>query len=76
VWLAHQGQQVPAIARELRPTPTTVRRGLKRLNRRRLPASEEQPRAGRPALCIPEQVSEVIATALTDPKTLSLPFAS
>jgi transposase len=75
VWLAHQGRRVPAIAQELHLTPTTVRRWLKRFNRRGLPGLEEQPRSGRPALYSPEQVSEVIATALTDPKALSLPFA-
>jgi transposase len=75
VWLAHQGQRVPAIARELHLTPTTVRRWLKRFNRQGLPGLEEQPRPGRPAAYSPEQVSEVIATALTAPQTLRLPFA-
>jgi transposase len=74
VWLAHQGQRVPAIAQKLHLTPMTVRRWLKRFNRQGLPGLQEQPRSGRPALYSPEQVSEVIATALTDPKTLSLPF--
>jgi transposase len=75
VWLAHQGQRVPAIAQALHLTPTTVRSWLKRFNRQGLPGLEEQPRPGRPATYSPEQVSEVIATALTDPTTLSLPFA-
>ena len=34
------------------------------------------PRAGRPVTYSPEAVSEVIATALTDPQRLGLPFAS
>lgn len=75
VWLAHQGQRVPAIAQELQRTRTTVRRWLKRFNRQGLTGLEERPRSGRPATYSPEQVSAVIATALTDPKTLSLPFA-
>ena len=75
VWLAHEGQRVSAIAQELHLTPTTVRRWLKRFNRQGLPGLEEQPRSGRPALYSPGQFSEVIATALTDPKALSLPFA-
>jgi transposase len=75
VWLAHQGQQVPATAPELHLTPTTVRTWLKRFNRQGRRGLEEPPRSGRPATYSPEQVSEVIATALTAPKTLSLPFA-
>jgi transposase len=55
--------------------PTTVRRWLKRCHRQGLPGLEEQPRSGRPATYSPEQVREVIVTALTDPKTLSLPLA-
>jgi transposase len=75
VWLAHEGQRVPAIAQELHLTPTTVRSWLKRFHCQGLPGLDEQPRSGRPALYSPEQVSQVIATALTDPQTLSLPFA-
>jgi transposase len=75
VWLAHQGQRVLALAQALHLIPTTVRSWLKRFNRQGLAGLEEQPRPGRPATSSPEQVSEVIATALTDPKTLSLPFA-
>jgi transposase len=75
VWLAPQGQRVSAIAQALHLTPTTVRSWLKRFNRQGLTGLEEQPRPGRPATDSPEQVSEVIATALTAPKTLSLPFA-
>ncbi len=75
VWLAHRGQRVSAIAQELHLTPTTVRSWLKRFNGQGLTGLEEQPRPGRPATYSPEQVSEVIATALTDPQTLSLPFA-
>jgi transposase len=75
VWLAHRGHRVPAIAQELHLTPTTVRSWLKRFNGQGLTGLEEQPRPGRPATYRPEQVSEVIATALTDPQTLGLPFA-
>ncbi len=75
VWLAHRGQRVSAIAQELHLTPTTVRSWLTRFNGQGLTGLEEQPRPGRPATYSPEQVSEVIATALTAPQTLSLPFA-
>jgi hypothetical protein len=37
---------------------------------------EDQPCAGRPPTGTPEQAAKVIATPLTDPKTLDLPFAS
>ena len=37
---------------------------------------QEAPRSGRPATYTPEQVSEVIATSLTKPQELGLPFAS
>jgi transposase len=76
IWLAHQGRRVPAIAQELHLTPTTVRSWLMRFNRQGLAGLQEKPRPGRPPLYTPEQVSEVIATSLTNPQELSLPFAS
>jgi hypothetical protein len=36
IWIAHQGQQVPAIARELRLCQVTDRSWLKRFNRQGL----------------------------------------
>jgi transposase len=76
VWLAHQGRRVPAIAQELHLTPTTVRSWLMRFNRQGLAGLQEKPRPGRPPIYTPEQVSEVIATSLTNPQELGLPFAS
>jgi transposase len=76
IWLAQQGQQVPAIARELRLCPATIRSWLKRFNRQGLAGLQEAPRSGRPATYTPEQVSQVIATSLTKPQELNLPFAS
>jgi DNA-binding transcriptional ArsR family regulator len=67
VWLAHHSQRVRAIAQALPLTPTTVRSWLKRFNRLGLAGLEERLRFGGPALYTPEQVSEVIATALTEP---------
>jgi transposase len=49
VWLASQGQRVPAIAPQLPRTPTTVRSWLKRVNRQGLHGWHEPPRPGRPA---------------------------
>jgi transposase len=76
IYHASQGSSVPAIARELALHPQTVRHWLKRFNTNGLEGLHDQPRGGRPATYTPEQVAEVIATALTDPKTLGQPFAS
>jgi transposase len=75
IWLAHQGQPVPAIARELRLCHATVRSWLTRCNCQGLAGFQEAPRPGRPATYTAEQVREVIATSLTKPQELSLPFA-
>jgi transposase len=76
IWLAHRGQQVPAIAQALRLCQATVRSWLKRFNGQRLAGLQEAPRPGRPATYTSEQVRAVIATSLTKPQELSLPFAS
>ena len=73
---ASQGRMAPAIAAELRLTAGTVRAWIKRFNTRGVAGLEDRPRAGRPPTYTPEQVAKVVATALTDPKTLDLPFAS
>jgi transposase len=76
IWHASQGSSVPTIAADLGLHPQTVRHWLKRFNADGLEGLHDQPRRGRPATYTPEQVAEVIATALTDPKTLGQPFAS
>ena len=76
IWHASQGSSVPASAADLDLHPQTVRHWLKRFNADGLEGLHDQPRGGRPATYTPEQVAEVIATALTDPKTLGQPFAS
>jgi transposase len=74
--LAYQGQRVPAIAQQLQLTAITVRTWLKRFNAAGLSALTDKPRSGRPATYTPQQVAEVIATSLTPPEQLGLPFAS
>ena len=74
--LANQGHRVPAIAHQLQLTAITVRTWLKRFNAAGLAALTDKPRPGRPATYTPQQVAEVIATALTPPEHLGLPFAS
>ena len=76
IWRASQGEMAPAIAAALRLTAETVRDWIKRFNARGLAGLADQPRAGRPSTYTPEQIAIVIATALTDPKSLDLPFAS
>jgi transposase len=76
VWQASQGQIAPAVAAELRLTAETVRDWIKRFNTRGVAGLEDRPRAGRPPTYTPEQVAKVVATALTSPEALDLPFAS
>lgn len=75
ILLADRGKRVPAIAQELDLTETTVRTWLKRFNAAGLHGLQDRPRAGRPVTYSPEQVAEVIATALTAPRQLNQPFA-
>ncbi len=74
IWYAAQGLSVPAVAQQLQLHEQTVRLWLKRFNAGGLAALQDAPRAGRPATYTPEEVSQVIATALTKPDTLGLPF--
>jgi transposase len=76
VWLAHQGESVAAIAEALAISPATVRMWLHRFNRQGVAGLADRPRAGRPPAYTPEQVGEVIAASLTDPRELGLPFAA
>lgn len=76
VWYAHEEQRVPTIAKRLGLTEQTVRVWLKRFNDQGLAGLKDQGRSGRPATYTSEQVGEVIATSLTKPETLGLPFAS
>jgi transposase len=75
IWQARQGQRVPDIADELQLHEATVRQWLKRFNAQGVAGLEDAPRAGRPPTYTPEQVGAVIATALTPPEQLGLPFA-
>jgi transposase len=76
VWHARQGSSVPAIAGKLGLHEQTVRHWLKRFNALGLEGLHDQPRGGRPATYSPDQVAEVIATAVTDPQTLGQPFGT
>ena len=76
IWLAHQGQRVPAIAEELGLSQDTVRLWLKRFNAHGLDGLADQPRSGRPPTYTAEEIGAVIGAALTKPAALGLPFGS
>lgn len=54
----------------------TVRRWIKRFKEEGIEGLKERPRSGRRATSSQEEVSLAVPTALTDPQTLGLPFAS
>lgn len=74
VWLSAQGWRVAAIAAEVGCGAATVRLWLKRFGEAGLAGLADAPRSGRPAAYSPEEVGTVVATALTDPRALGLPF--
>lgn len=84
VLLASGGLFVPAIAKELGLDEIWVRVWIKRFNVGGLDGLKDKSRSGRPPTYTPERVGEVVATSLTNPKSLpgfignpgGLPFAS
>ena len=76
VWRASRGETPPTIAEALGLDAETVRRRIRRFNAEGLAALEDHHRSGRPATYSPDEVAVVIATALTDPRRLGLPFAA
>jgi transposase len=76
IWHASRGRGAPEIAVQLRLNADTVRGWIRRFNAAGLAGLEDRPRVGRPSTYAPAQVATVIATALTDPGALDLPFAS
>ena len=71
---ASQGQRVPQIATRLGVAENTVRNWITRFNEAGLPGICDEARTGRPPTYSPEEVSVVVATALTKPDDLVLPF--
>jgi transposase len=76
LWHASRGASAPAIAAAVGIDAETVRRRLRRFNAEGLAALEDHPRCGCPPTYTPPEVATVIATALTAPRTLGLPFAA
>ena len=75
-WYSHQGQAVSAIVTTLHLDDKTVRRWIQRFNAQGLPGLTDAPRQGRPTTYTTQEVGTVIATSLTPPDDLGLPFGS
>lgn len=69
-------QSAPAIAAGLGCSRPTAYAWIRRFNDHGLDGLEERRRSGRPPTYSAQQRAEVVATALTDPQSLGLPFAS
>jgi transposase len=70
------GERPSHLAARLRLTRPKVYLWLKRFNAKGLAGLQDDPRSGRPPTYTSEEVAQVIATALTKPQDLDLPFAS
>lgn len=75
-WRSAQGARVSAIVAELGLDEATVRLWIKRFNAAGIAGLADAPRAGRPPVYTPAQLGQVVATSLTDPASLDLPFGS
>ena len=76
ILMRREGIRVMEIAEQLRICDRTVRRWVYRFNDAGLDGLRDNSRAGRPPTYTQEQHSEVVATSLTDPQSLGLPFGS
>lgn len=76
VRLASQGCGTSEIARKIEMTRPRVLEWIKRFNKQGMAGLEDLPRSGRPPTYSVEDVSSVVATSLTPPERLGLPFAS
>lgn len=75
-WRSHEGQRVREIMAALHLDERTVRRWIQRFNAQGLPGLTDAPRQGRPTISTRAEVGTVIATSLTPPDDLGLPFGS
>ncbi|WZO96084.1 helix-turn-helix domain-containing protein [Isosphaeraceae bacterium EP7] len=73
---AASGLSAAAIAASLGCSRPTAYAWIRRFNDHGLDGLEERRRSGRPPTYCAGQRAEVVATALTDPQSLGLPFAS
>lgn len=73
---ASEGQGVPLVAAELGLCEAAVRKWIKQFNASGLVGLEDAPRSGAPPRYTAEVTGQIVATALTAPQQLGLPFAS
>jgi transposase len=76
IWRASHGESASVIAARVGLDGETVRKRIHRFNAEGLDALKDRYRSGRPLTYTPAQTATVIATALTKPETLGLPFAA
>jgi transposase len=74
VWRSSEGWRVPAIAAAVGRGEDTVRVWLRRFDVAGLDGLADAARAGRPATYTAAEIGTVVATALSDPQALGLPF--
>ena len=75
-WLSQDGTRVREIAVRVGADDRTVRWWIHRFNAPGIAGLRDAPRSGRPATYTPAEVGTVIATSLTPPDDLGLPFGS
>ena len=73
---AQAEHNVSAIARRRQCSRATVMKWLRRFNAQGLAGLDDEPRSGRPPTYTSDEVSLVVATSLTSPQQLHLPFGS
>lgn len=76
IWRASCGETASAVAARVGLDGETVRKRIHRFNREGAEALMDRYRSGRRPSYTPEQTATVIATALTKPQTLGLPFSA
>src|ERR687897_3294762 len=76
IWRASRGESASVIAARADLDGETVRNRIRRFNAEGLEALKDRHRSGRRPTYTPEQTASVIATMLTKPQTLGLPFAA
>ena len=76
IWRASRRESASAIAARVGLDGETVRKRIHRFNREGVEALKDRHRSGRRPTYSAEQTATVIATALSKPQTLGLPFAA
>ena len=76
IWSTGRGESASAIAARVGLDGETVRKRIRRFNAEGLEALKDRHRSGRRPTYSAEQTATVIASALTKPQTLGLPFAA